>query len=109
MGRTGDDVRLRILASTSARDVAEPVLLALGARAGLDVERLDELAVAFGLVVGAAAPGPVAVGLLRLDQSLTVTVSPIDADRLRRRRSLLDELTPVVAADGDRIDLRVCA
>ena len=44
-------VSLRVLGSAPAAAVAEPVLLALGARAGLDVARLDELAMALELAV----------------------------------------------------------
>ena len=45
-----DTVNLRVLGAAPATAVAEPLLLALGARAGLDVGRLDELTMAFGLV-----------------------------------------------------------
>ena len=54
-----EDVRLHSSGPDVARAVSEPVLLALGARAGLDVSRLDELALALGIAiaVGGARSG----------------------------------------------------
>ena len=49
-----EDVRLHSSGPDVARAVSEPVLLALGARAGLDVSRLDELALALGIAIAAA-------------------------------------------------------
>ena len=55
-----------------ARTVAEPVLLALGVRAGVDVDRLDELAIALGIAIAAAVPGPVRTHLSRAGTRISV-------------------------------------
>ncbi|HYX85843.1 MAG TPA: hypothetical protein VE777_12800 [Gaiellales bacterium] len=107
MGANGDEVMLRVPAATSARAVAEPVLLALGARAGLNIEGLDSLSAAFGVVLGTAGPGTLTIVLRRDDRCLRVTVAPVAPDRLARRRGLLEELAPAYSADGGRIDLHV--
>ena len=90
---------------TLAKAVAEPVLLALGARAGLDVGRLDELAIALGIAIGSAVPGPVTTDLRRAGTRISVTVSPVAAERLRGRRVLLEGLSASVVEDGDAIAL----
>ena len=100
-----EDVRLHSSGPDVARAVSEPVLLALGARAGLDVSRLDELALALGIAIAAAVPGPVTTDLRRAGGRVSVTVSPVAHDRLVGRRSLLEGLVPSVVADGDALAL----
>jgi hypothetical protein len=104
-----EDVRLHSSGAAVARAVAEPVLLALGARAGLDVGRLDELAIALDIAIASAAPGPVTTDLCRAGGRVTVTVSPVARDRFRRRRTLLEGLAASVVADGDAIALSLDA
>ncbi len=104
-----EDVRLHASDPAVAKAVAEPVLLALGARAGFDVERLDEFAIALDIAIGLAVPGPVRADLRRTGGRLSVTVSPVAPDRLRGRRALLAELTAGVAEDGDAIALTLDA
>ena len=82
-----EDVRLYSSGPDVARAVSEPVLLALGARAGLDVGRLDELALALGIAIASAVPGPVTTDLRRAGGQRSVTVSPVAHDRLAGRRS----------------------
>jgi len=92
-----------------ARAVAEPVLLALGVRAGLDIGRLDELAIALGIAIGSAGLGPVKTHLRRAGTRISVTVSPVAADRLQGRRVLLERLSASVVEDGDAIALTLDA
>lgn len=92
-----------------ARAVAEPVLLALGVRAGLDVGQLDEFAIALGIAIGSAIPGPVKTDLHRAGTRVSVTVSPVAADRLQGRRALLEGLSASVVEDGDAIALTLDA
>ena len=94
---------------TLAKAVVEPVLLALGVRAGLDVGRLDELAIALGIAIGSAVPGPVKTDLRRAGTRISVTVSPVAAERLRGRRVLLEGLSASVVEDGDAIALTLDA
>jgi len=104
-----EDVRLRSSGPDVARAVSEPVLLALGARAGLDVSRLDELALALGIAIAAAVPGPVTTDLRRAGGRVSVTVSPVAHDRLLGRRTLREGLVASVVADGDAIALSLDA
>jgi len=92
-----------------ARAVAEPVLLALGVRAGLDIGRLDELAIALGIAIGSAGLGPVKTHLRRAGTRISVTVSPVAAERLQGRRVLLERLSASVVEDGDAIALTLDA
>jgi hypothetical protein len=104
-----EEVRLYASAPDVANAVVEPVLLALGARAGLDVGRLDELAAGLELAIASVAPGPVTADLRRVGRRLSVTVSPVEPERLRSRRTLLDALAASVVADGDAIALSLDA
>jgi len=109
MPNAPEDVRLHASDPAVAKAVAEPVLLALGARAGFDIERLDEFAIALDIAIGLAVPGPVRADLRRTGGRLSVTVSPVAPDRLRGRRTLLAELTASVVEDGDAIALTLDA
>jgi hypothetical protein len=109
MATAPEDVRLHASGPAVARAAAEPVLLALGARAGLDVSRLDELAIALGIAIAATLPGPVTADMRRVGGRVSVTVSPVAQDRLRGRQSLLDGLAASVTADGDAIALSLDA
>lgn len=109
MATAVEDVSLQASDPAVAKAVVGPVLLALGARAGLDVGRLDELAIALDIAIGSAVPGPVTAHLRRNGGSVTVTVSPIASDRLEGRRVLLEGLPASVAADGDALALTLDA
>jgi hypothetical protein len=104
-----EDVHMRSSDPAVARTVAEPVLLALGVRAGVDVDRLDELAIALGIAIAAAVPGPVRTHLSRAGTRISVTVSPVARDRLQGRRVLLQGLSASVVEDGDAIALSLDA
>ena len=104
-----EDVRLHASCPVVARSVAGPVLLALGARAGLDVGRLEELAIALDIAIAAAEPGPVTANLRRAGGHVSVTVSPVADDRLRDRRQLLEGLAASVVSDGRAIALSLDA
>lgn len=104
-----EDVRLHASGPGVARAVVEPVLLALGARAGLDVGRLDELAMALEVAIAAAVPGPVTADLRRAGGHVCVTVSPVAHERLQGRWALLEGLAASVVADGDAIALSLDA
>jgi hypothetical protein len=104
-----EDVRLHASCPVVAKSVAGPVLLALGARAGLDVGRLEELAIALDIAIGAAEPGPVTANLRRAGGHVSVTVSPVADDRLRGRRRLLEGLAASVVSDGHAIALSLDA
>lgn len=93
-------VSLRVLGEAPAAAVAEPVLLAMGARAGLDVAVLDELVMAVELAVRGAGR-PLLIEVTPDDGRLTVALRPIAADGLRECGQTLRRLVTDVAIDGD--------
>jgi hypothetical protein len=95
-----ETVSLRVLGSAPAAAVAEPVLLAVGARAGLDVGRLDELAMAFGLVAQRAGR-PLTIELTPARGTLEIAIRPVAAASLEDCRQAIDRLVRVVEVQGD--------
>lgn len=98
-------VRLRVLGSAPAAAVAEPVLLALGARAGLDVSRLDELAMALELAVRGAGR-PLLIELTPDEGRLTVAVRPLEPGGLADCRHVLSRLVGAVEVDAEGLVMR---
>jgi hypothetical protein len=93
-------VSLRVLGEAPAAAVAEPVLLALGARAGLDVAVLDELVMAVELAVRGAGR-PLLIVVTPDEGRLTVAVRPIEPTGLREYGQTLRRLVTDVEIDGD--------
>jgi hypothetical protein len=98
-------VSLRVLGSAPAAAVAEPVLLALGARAGLDVGRLDELAMAVELAIHRAGR-PLLIELTPNAGRLTVAVRPLEPAGLRECEQLVHPLVGAVEVDGEGLVMR---
>jgi hypothetical protein len=98
-------VSLRVLGSAPAAAVAEPVLLALGARVGLDVARLDELAMALELAIRRAGR-PLVIELTPGEGRLTVAVRPLEPGCLRECEHLLHRLVEAVEVDGEGLVMR---
>ena len=100
-------VSLRLLGSAPVAAVAEPVLLALGARAGIDVSRLDELAMALQLAVRRAGR-PLVIELTPDAGRLTVAVRPLEPGGLRDCQEALSRLVAAVevADDGAGLVMR---
>ena len=93
-------VSLRVLGAAPAAAVAEPVLLLLGARAGLDVAALDELVMAVELAVRGAGR-PLLIEVTPDDGRLTVAVRPLEPEGLRACGQALRRLVTDVEIDGD--------
>ena len=93
-------VSLRVLGAAPAAAVAEPVLLALGARAGLDVAALDELVMAVELATRGAGR-PLLIEVTPDAGRLTVAVRPLEPEGLRACRQALRRLVTDVEIDGD--------
>jgi hypothetical protein len=93
-------VSLRVLGAAPAAAVAEPVLLALGARVGLDVAALDELVMAVELAVRGAGR-PLLIEVTPDVGRLTVAVRPLEPEGLRACGQALRRLVTDVEFDGD--------
>ena len=93
-------VSLRVLGAAPAAAVAEPVLLALGARAGLDVAVLDELVMAVELAVRGAGR-PLLIEVTPDAGRLRVAVRPLEPAGLRACGQMLRRLVTDVEIDGD--------
>jgi hypothetical protein len=100
-----EHVRLRVASAERAAAVAEPVVTALGARAGIAVAALDELAAALALVLRAAV-APVTIDISRDAAGVAVGVEPVPEARLAPRRAILDGLGPALSAVEARVVLR---
>lgn len=98
-------VSLRVLGSAPAAAVAEPVLLALGARAGLDVGRLDELAMALELALRGSGR-PLVIELTPDDGTITIAVRPLAPVGLRECEPMLHRLVGAVEIDGEALVMR---
>lgn len=93
-------VSLRVLGEAPAAAVAEPVLLALGARAGLDMAAIDELVMAVELAMRGAGR-PLLIEVTPDNGRLTVAVRPLEPEGLRACRQTLRGLVTDVEIDGD--------
>jgi hypothetical protein len=93
-------VSLRVLGAAPAAAVVEPVLLALGARAGLDVAVLDELVMAVELAIRGAGR-PLVIEVTPDEGRLTVAVRPLEPEGLRACGQALRRLVTDVEIDGD--------
>jgi hypothetical protein len=93
-------VSLRVLGAAPAAAVAEPVLLALGARAGLDVAALDELVMAVELAIRGAGR-PLLIEVTPDEGRLRFAVRPLEPEGLRACGQTLRRLVRDVEIDGD--------
>jgi len=102
---THGDVRLAIPAGSPAGPVAVPLVLGLASRAGLPVERVDEVAMAVEMLVGERAEHDLRLVLRVEGAVLTVAMEGIPAERVERQRSLVLELTDRFDADGGTVEV----
>jgi hypothetical protein len=103
-----DTVTLRVHGRLPVASLAEPLVVAIGARAGLDVLRLDELVTALELVSRATlsdSPRTVTVDLAQ--GGVEVTIEPVETDLLRDRRVAIDALVQLADVHENRVRLRV--
>jgi hypothetical protein len=100
------DVRVQIPAGSPSAPVAVPLVLGLAARAGLAVERVDEVALATEMLLGERAPADLLITLSVDGGSLTVAIHGLPPDRVERRRALLPELVDGLEVDGERVVIR---
>jgi hypothetical protein len=92
-------VQLRFdVAGDGIHAIVAELLLAMGVRVAVPVDRLDELSIAVDVVLDAAEP-PATVRLRPLPSGLEIVVHPVDGDRLSRDvgtvRGLADRFSSV--------------
>lgn len=99
----GSTVRVRFeTAGDAARAVVAELILALGVRITIPVDRLDELSIAVDVLLRAGT-GPLTVQLRPLDGGLEVEVEPVDGARLRRDAATVRGLADRFSSDGDAV------
>jgi hypothetical protein len=99
-----DTVTARFATADVARAVTGNLVLAVGARTAITVDRLDELAMAADLVL--ARSGRVTVALTAGDGWLDVALAPVDAGWVGENRGLLESLVAEVAEADAGVRLR---
>jgi hypothetical protein len=109
MTRLPDRLELRIAPGTPADVIVAPLVTAMGARAGLGVDALDELQMASDLLLAGARDADVLVTLSVAAGELLVTIRPVAEERLRTRGGLVTQLAGGVRVEGDSVELRVGA
>jgi hypothetical protein len=106
MTRPPDRLELRIAAGTPADVIVAPLVTAMGARAGLGVEAIDELQMASELLLRGTRDAEVLVTLDVAGGELLLTVRPVGRDRLEGRIRLLAQLADRMSVDGEAVELR---
>jgi hypothetical protein len=99
-------VRARLAAGSPQAQVLAPLALVLGSRAGLPIERIDELVLALELVVRGQPSGRSAE-LVAGGSDLEVTLTRVDPDWLEAHRGMLAVLVTEVEQRDEDLRLRV--
>jgi hypothetical protein len=102
---TPGHVRVAIPAGSPAAPVAVPLVLGLASRAGLPVDRVDEVAMAVQMLVGERAAGDLQLSLSVADGVITVAIDGVPPERVERQRSLVLELIDKLDTDGGRVSV----
>jgi hypothetical protein len=90
--------------------VLTPLALVLGARVGLSIEQIDDLAMALELLIGHAPATARSASFHASGDELSVSLSGIDGEWLEQRQQMLDVLvTTVEAGPGGVVRLSVVA
>ena len=102
-------VKARLSAAAPQTDVLVPLALVMGARAGLSVEQIDDLAMAIELLVR-HRPQADRHAVFAVDQGrIEVSLTGIDAEWLERSGQMLGVLVSAVTTGPTGVSLRVDA
>ena len=108
MDGSRDTVTLRVHGAIAVASLAEPLVVTMGARAGVDVVVLDELVAALELVARATSPDtPRTVVVESYRGSVHVTIDGVDVSRLRGGRAAIESLVAGVDLRENEVSLRV--
>jgi len=102
----GDTVELRLGPGTRGDVVAGPLVLALGSRAGLTVQELDEVELALDMLLRGRGDAPATITIAVEGEALVLAVSPVPEDVARRRTGILEQLAGRIELSGERVELR---
>ncbi len=102
-------ITARLSAEAPQVEVLTPLALVLGARVGLSIEQIDDLAMALELLVRHQPMIARRARFVTTDGRLEVSLSDIDHDWFERRSPMLEVLVSEVAGDSDGVRLRVLA
>jgi hypothetical protein len=101
---------VRLSAGSPQSGVLTPLALVLGARVGLSIEQIDDLAMALELLIGHAPATARSATFQASGDELSVALSGIDGEWLEQRQPMLDVLvTRVEARLGGVVRLSVVA
>jgi hypothetical protein len=106
MTSSDDTLELRLAPAAPAETVASPLLTAMGARAGLTIQALDELQMAVEMLLHGRREGVTTVQIRIDGRALVVSIAPVPAARSRPRAQILEQLAGRVAVDGEKVELR---
>jgi hypothetical protein len=100
---TSDRISLRVSGGIDPARISEPLVLSAGARAGIDVVRLQELVTAVEIAARSSPPGAAVTILIDVaPEGMTVSVRPVAGGRLEARLFFLRRLVGSVdIADGE--------
>ncbi len=108
MAEQPDTITLRVHGAIPVALLAEPLVVAMGARAGVDVVALDELVAALELVARATtadSPRTIVVDCSR--HTINVSIAPVELDRLRGGQAAIESLVEAMDIHEDGVRLRV--
>jgi hypothetical protein len=103
------NVRARFASGAPQVEVLVSLVLVLGARAGLSVEQIDDLAMALEMLVRHQPLSAREVGLETHHGRLDVSLSNVDREWLHDRRPMLAVLVSEVGETPSGVRLRVVA
>lgn len=102
-------IRVRLSAAAPQVEVLTPLAIALGARAGLTIEQIDDLSMALELVVRRDPARARDAGFEASGGRLEVILGGVDAPWLDRHRAMLEVLVSEVGGEPGCVRLLVLA
>jgi hypothetical protein len=109
MVTSNDSVSVEIPAGSPASGVLVPLVLGLAARAGLPIERMDELSLAVELLVEQRARADLAIAATVIDGGMEIRIVGAATQRAADRQAIIAALVDSFEAGPDGIVLRVGA
>ena len=100
-------ISVRLSAQAPQVEVLTPLALVLGARAGLSIEQIEDLAMALELLVKHQPATSRQARFAASEHQLEISLSDVDQEWVERRRPMLEVLVPEVTGDGGGVRLLV--